>query len=155
MAKPKELVNIWSPTTKEAWDNLNPKQQAFITEWVNNGLNATNAYTATYNDKATNGVARASGSRILADLNIQKIIGALAETNKTDLYKIKNVYANAMDSDNEAIQLKGADSLAKLNGELIDRTKIEHSGKIDTEMDISKLSDKELLQLKALREKME
>lgn len=152
---PKKKPDIpWNAQTKEAWDSLKFSQQEFLIEWISNGYNAKQAYLKTYNDKASKEVAAVSGNQILSSINVVKILEQLTKTNAKDLVLIKNVYTRALDSDNESIQLKGAESLAKLNGELIDRTKVEHSGKIDTEMDISKLSDKELLQLKALREKM-
>ena len=153
--KKTSLLDTWSQESQEVWANLKPIQQEFLTEWISNGFNGSQAYKTIYNDKANDGVARVGGSQVLASTNVKKIVEEMSKTNAEELILIKKVYIKSLDSDNESIQLKGAESLAKLNGELIDRTKVEHSGKIDTEMDVTKLTDAELLQLKALREKME
>jgi len=132
---PEELEDIWDKEVSESWKNLNPKQQKFLVQWLSNGYNASQAYRDVYNDLANNPTAAACGSRTLSNANIQTICGKLGNDNKTELILIKKAYKDAltaetpifgdgqkiMDIEDHKTRILAANSLAKLNGELLEK----------------------------------
>jgi len=136
---PEELESVWDKETAEAWAKLNPKQQKFLIQWLSNGYNASEAYRVVYNKDAENLVAAACGSRTLSSANIQTICGKMTNNNKTELISIKKVFTDAltaetpifgdgahiMDIEDHKTRILAANSLAKLNGELIDKSEKE------------------------------
>jgi len=133
---PNELEDIWDEEISEHWLKLNPKQQKFLVQWLSNGYNASQAYKDVYNENAEDLVAAASGSRALSSVNIQAICGKMSNNNKTELISIKKVFTDAltaetpifgdgnhiMDIDDHKTRILAANSLAKLNGELIEKS---------------------------------
>jgi len=53
---------------------LTPNQRAFADEWIINGGNATQAYLKAYPSVKNENVARANGSRLLANANVRTYI---------------------------------------------------------------------------------
>ena len=137
MAKggPTELDHIWNQEISEAWSSLNPKQQNFFIEWLNNGYNASQAYRKVYNELANDKTAGAAGSRMLGNVSIQTICAFLSNYKESDIHLIHKAYREGLEAnktvfskndepleiEDHQTRIKAADSLAKLNGQLIDR----------------------------------
>jgi hypothetical protein len=134
---PTDLSEIWDDEAHEAWGSLRPKHQEFFVHWVNLNFNATKAYLAAYNKLASNDVARATGAQLLANPCIQILCAKLSQTRHSDLLSIKRVYHDgmeafkpvfnpegdsALDVEDHPTRIKAADSLARLNGELVERS---------------------------------
>ncbi len=58
---------------------LNPKQEAFVQEYLSNGFNATAAYWNVYSNVKTYRTAAVNGSRLLKNADIQKKILAFQD----------------------------------------------------------------------------
>ena len=132
---PEELEDIWDAEVSESWNKLTPQKQQFLVQWLSNGYNASQAYKDVYNGEAKDTVAAASGHRMLSNVYIQTICGKLSNNNKTELISIKKVFTDAltadtpifgdgnhiMDVEDHKTRILAANSLAKLNGELLEK----------------------------------
>ena len=142
---PEELESVWDIETAECWSNLNPKQQDFFIAWLNNGYNASEAHRAVYDKLASNPVAAACGSRRLSSANIQAIARKLSENKGTELLLVKKAYIDAlgaetpifgdgekiMDLEDHKTRISAAEKLAKLNGELVEKSERKIEGSLE------------------------
>jgi len=129
-----EIEDMWDDEENETWGNLNPRQQKFFIAYLNNNFNSAGAYKTAYNPKASNEVAASCGFRMLINADIQTLCGNLTRTRKSDLLLIQKTLYCAMKAENIAgqpdhsIRRMAAMDLAKLNGELSEKSKQDNSG---------------------------
>ena len=141
---PEELKDLWEDDCQKAWDLLNAKQRKFFLNWINCNFNGSEAYRQTYNKLASNTVAAVCASQALINPNIQILCGKLAQSQKSDLLLIRRVYKDAAeaikpifgkdldgqpekieDLPDHKIRIDAAEKLAKLNGELVEKSRID------------------------------
>lgn len=138
---PEELEDIWDKDTAEVWGTLRTTQQKFFVEYIANGGNAKQAYLKEINHLATDDVAKSAGPRMLASVGLSKLLRKMSDNRAYELVAIKKVYLDGMeaykphygkDDDGQPEKIEDvpdhmtrkscADSLAKINGELIERS---------------------------------
>ena len=132
---PEELEMFWDNETEKAWRNLNPKNQKFFLKWVSNGNRGADAYRSVYNPLASDNVASVGACQILRNNSLSIFLDRLADNNKLELLKAKKVYLDgmkafkpvwnpekdsALDVEDHKTRRECADSLMKLNGQLVE-----------------------------------
>ena len=123
-------------------DNLTDKQAVFVTEYLRNGFNATQAaITAGFKPKT----ARQKGSQLLTKVNVQEVIKARLDTEGITADKIKVALAEiAFGGDLAVLEayLEGGKSLASLKDEGVN-TQLVKSAKTVTRITSNKDASKE------------
>lgn len=131
---------------------LTIKQQAFVDHYIRTG-NATQSYIDAGYKATSRDVAEANARKLLVN---NSVVEYLKERNKqvdTDtiasLQEVKEFWTRVMRDENEFAKerLKASEYIAKVNGAFID--KVEHSGKVESVHNLSKLSAEELRSLAA------
>jgi phage terminase small subunit len=131
---------------------LTTKQELFVDYYIKTG-NATQSYIDAGYKATTRKVADANARKLLAK---DSIIEYLKERNKqvdteaiASLQEVKEFWTRVMRDENEFAKerLKASEYIAKVNGAFID--KVEHSGKVESVHNLSKLSAEELRSLAA------
>jgi len=151
--------------------SLTKQQEAFCLAYVNNGLNATQAYLKAYKSCKKDTTAKVNGSRLLTNANVKAYIESLQnELRKNAVMDIKErqlllsrmaygvekeEVATAIDENGEVktifVPLKAKDRrdaidmLNKMDGAYVQ--KIEHSGNVDIKKQYELMSDEELEEL--------
>lgn len=142
--------------------NLTNSQRKFCEEYVNNGLNGTQAYLKAYKTCKKEETARVNASRLLTNANIQEYVNELQENLKSKAimsieermewltnmingtYKKKSYDGNGNEYENEAYdgdKLKAMDILNKMGGVYV--TKIQGDVKVNYEDALKKVSDED------------
>lgn len=83
---------------KSYWETANPKQKAFFLEYLKNGCNATKAYREIYNRNASLNVAKSSGSRMLASVNLSGPLDLIKDFQYSDILRARQVFLEAMEA---------------------------------------------------------
>ncbi|MEO4053388.1 terminase small subunit [Solibacillus sp. CAU 1738] len=148
---------------------LTVKQQAFVDFYIELG-NATDAYLKAYPNVKKGATARAAGSRMLTNVSVKFYIDERMEELKServaDQQEILETLTAILRGEATAATLKGigmgeqvidkkmpptmgerikaAELIGKRFTLWTDKQEIEHSGEIETKMDLSKLTDEEL-----------
>jgi hypothetical protein len=137
---PEELESFWDEDVSDAWANLKPKQQIFVKSYLINGNNAAEAYRQSYNPLAIDKYAASLGYQVMISKYIKAILGKLAKNAEMDLLTCRTTYLrginafkpvfnpegdSALEVEDHPTRIKAADSLAKLNGFLIDKSNAE------------------------------
>lgn len=148
---------------------LTLKQQAFADAYIELG-NATHAYLKAYPNVTKEDTARAAGSRLLTNVSVKAYIDERMEQLKTervaDQQEILETLTSVMRGEAKAATLIGlgggeetvftdmpptmseriraAEQLGKRYRMWTDKVDVEHSGEVDTKLDLSRLTDEEL-----------
>lgn len=148
---------------------LTIKQQNFVDFYIELG-NATQAYLKAYPNVKKESTAKANGSRLLTNANVSSYIDERMEELKSvrvaDQQEVLETLTAILRGETTAATLRGIGEGAQVideempptmgerirAAELIgkrfrmwtDKVDIEHSGEIETKMDLSKLTDEEL-----------
>lgn len=148
---------------------LTIKQQAFADAYIELG-NATQAYLKAYPNVKKEDTARAAGSRMLTNVSVKVYIDERMEQLKServaDQQEILETLTAVLRGEARAATLRGvgegaqvieeempptmgeriraAELIGKRHRIWTDKVDIEHSGEIETKMDLSKLTDEEL-----------
>ena len=120
---------------------LTVKQKKFADEYIKSG-NATNSYKSIYKCSYTS--ADASARKLLENTRLLEYI---AERNKqlekstiADMTEVKEYWSSILRQDRLGIQggLKASEYIAKTNAAFIDKSEIDHSGKVTIEQYLDK-----------------
>ena len=145
------------------------KQQVFADAYIELG-NATQAYLKAYPNIKKEDTARAAGSRLLTNANVKSYIDERMEQLKServaDQQEILETLTSVLRGETTAATLRGVGEGAQIidenmpptMGERIkaaellgkryrmwtDKVDVEHSGEVDSKLDLSRLTDEEL-----------
>ncbi len=151
---------------------LTVKQQAFADFYIELG-NATDAYLKAYPNVKKEATARAAGSRMLTNVSVKSYIDERMEELKSkkvaDQQEILELLtaiargettsatlrgigegAQTIDEDmppTTAERIKAAELLGKRYRMWTEKVDVEHSGEVDSKLDLSRLTDEELRSL--------
>ena len=146
--RPEELEAVWDDDIATTFAGLLPKHQAFLLKYIQ-CWNAAEAYRHSHNPMASDHVASANGSRMIAREGISSILAKFADQRTEALFLVQKTYNEAaisaskpifgkdevgqpilvMEQPDYAVRIKAAEALAKLHG-LNAADKVEHSGEV-------------------------
>lgn len=122
-------------------ERVTNKQEAFCEEFLKNGQNATQAYMTIYN--TTESTAKASASRLLTDVNIQKYIDERKkEIKKDNIASVEEVCQFLTETIKNADErtsdrLKASELLGKYHGMFTEKQKVDLNGNITIVDDVN------------------
>jgi len=165
---PEGLDGLWDEDTETAWRKLNPRQQKFLQAYLTNGNAGSEAYRTAYKCLSNDSTVAVMASNLLRTVNIAPFLEKLADTNKADFLLAKKVYRegmnafkpvwnpegdSALDIPDHMTRKANADSIMKLNGEYVEKSKIDITT-TEKITDLSGLSTEDLETIAALQAKM-
>lgn len=140
-------------------EKMNNKQITFCQEYVNNGLNGTQAYLKAYKTCKREDTAKVNASRLLTNANIQNYIKELQEKIEDEAIMtakermkwlsevIKDIQKEEIkvklpDGSDEVLYMKNADLNTKLKAiDTLNKMTGEYKTILDGKVDIKKLED--------------
>jgi hypothetical protein len=154
------LESVWDEGIATAFLALPPKRQAFLLNYVK-CWNAAESYRQSHNPLASDHVASANGSRLVANDSIGLILAKFANNKTEALFLVQKTYHEAaqlatkpifgkddlgqpilvLEQPDYAVRVKAAEAIAKLHG-LNQPAEVKHSGEVTSKVQIVNLPTK-------------
>ena len=127
--------------------NLTPKQEKFVDYYIETGNATEAAIRAGYSQKTARSVGAENLTKPYIKEYIEKRNKELEDTRIADMKEVKQFWTTILRDGfvEPKDRLKASEYLAKTNGAFLD--KIEHSGGVNNQIDLSGLTAEELRKL--------